>query len=309
MATGDLITNKGKNVALYRTYTLNGSLSSTEYLPATKFKVGINNSTPNIADTDLDNVIPIDNGTVNDDGDNQLTGSNGGSNTTDNTSTYKQGCNVTDDTAQDLLATTGNATKTWTISNLATNGTIIDKTKYGSIWLYIKDSTALAKFKSAGTCVELRLGSGASDYFYKQWEASDLAVGWNWLYTEGVAIEDLDETGTVSGDVDYFEIEITTNNADDTFTTGDVVYDLLRTWDDDDERRDFVSGYPTLDFTNNEATTRCRIPTTMGNGFLTDGFCTINEDTTELMLSESTVDDESKSRTDEFIYVTKDRFI
>ena len=70
MATGSIITNNGKNVMLYRNYTANSSLSETQYLMSTKFKVGMDNGTPLIIDTDIDIPIPISNGTVNDEGSN-----------------------------------------------------------------------------------------------------------------------------------------------------------------------------------------------------------------------------------------------
>jgi len=204
MANDSIKTTKGKNVMLYRAYTENADLSSTEYLAPSKAKLGINNGTPLIADTNIDYPIPYANGTVNDDGSNTLTGSSGGDNSTDNTTTYKLGAGTSDNTAQNLIANNTSATKIWTISDLSSAGTNITITEPFAIWFYIKDSTALAKFKSSGTCLEIKLGSDSSNYYSQTWTVADLAVGWNWITSNLTNVEDLTETGTVSGNVDTF---------------------------------------------------------------------------------------------------------
>lgn len=308
MATNDSILNTAqKKVLLYRGYTETGDLSATQYLPATQSRIGINGATPNTANTDLDYPVPIEHGTVNDDGDNTLTGSSGGDNTTDNTTTYKEGAGVFDVTAQNLIANNTNATKIWTISNLATLGTNIDGTKMFALWIYIKDAAALAKFLSAGTALEVKLGSDTSNYFSVTYTASALAVGWNWITSNKTIVNDLTETGTVSGDIDTFIIEITTNNATDTFVAGDVMFDLLRTWTDADTRIDFISGYPNIDLDTLQVTIRTFISSVKANGFLVDNHSLWNEDATKLMLSEDKMTGESKSLADDFAYVAKDR--
>lgn len=305
MATGSTITTNGKKVLLYRTYTENGNLSSTQYLAPTQFRVGINNGTPLAADTSIDEAIPIEDGTVLDDGSNNLTGSSGADNSTDNTSTYKDGAGQTDVTAQNLIANDTNALKIWTYT-LSTFG---NSAQYTGLWLYIKDSTALAKFKSSGTAVEIKLGSDSSNYYSETWTAASLTTGWNWLNGNTDTLGDWTETGTVSGNIDTFIIEITTNNATDTFATGDVVYDLLRQWQASDLIEDIDVNYPSINFTTLEATTRCTLLTTKANGFLINGLEIRNEDTSPLMLSEDTVVADSKSDTDEFVYTVIDRVI
>jgi len=314
MANDSIITTKGKNIVLHRAYTATGSLSATLYLSPTKFQVGISNGTPVIGDTALDGPIPYANGVVNDDGDNQLTGSNGGTNTTDNSTTYKEGAGVTDAKAQNLIADNTNVTKTWTIANLAALGTVVDGTKYGSLWLYIKDAAALAKFKSSSTAFQMKLrtnGDGATLYYTITKTAALLAVGWNFITNENtiVTLWTQGGGGAPSGVINEFIIEITTNNATDTFTAGDVVYDLLRTWDLADTKKDFVASYPTFDYTNNEVTIRCRLTSIEANGFPIDGLALWNEDTTPLMTDEDTFTDESKSSTDEFVFICKNRIL
>ena len=302
MATGGKITNNGRINAIDRAY-----LSTPTYTVPYQFQVGIGTTTPLVTDTSLELPIPISAGTVNDDGDNQLTGSNGGDNTTDNTTTYKEGANVSDNTAQNLIANDTSATKTWVISDLSTNGTIITDTYYLAAWLYIKDATALAKFKTSGTCFELKVGSDSSNYYSITKEASDLSVGWNWIYSWPDTVADLTETGTVSGNINYFEIEITTNNTTDEFVAGDVVYDLLRTYQDSDLFKTFVSGYPSIDEVNVRSTIRGYLTTIEATGFNISEFGVFNNDATPVLLTHDVIDIQSKSSTDEIAIVSRDQ--
>jgi len=304
MVNGSIITDSGKKIILNRSYK-----ASPDYTVPTKFKLGISNGTPNVGDTDLDDTIPITNGTVNDDGDNTLTGSSGGNNTTDNTTTYKIGGGVSDDTSQNLIANVSNATKIWTISNLASAGSNVTSSYFGGVWIYIKDATALAKFKTSGTALTLKLGSDSSNYYSITRTAALLATGWNWVADHDTAVSGWTETGTVAGNVDTYIIEIVTNNATDTFVAGDVLADLLRTWQVSDTVKTFETGYPAIDETNHEVEIRCAVSSTLANGFDLDGFCLVNTDGTVLMHSEDTITAESKSNTDQFTFIVKDRLI
>jgi len=305
MANGSIITIKGKNTALYRSYTENGDLSATLYLAPTKIQLGLSNGTPLITDTTLDYPIPYVDGVVNDNGDNQLTGSDGGDNTTDNVTTYKEGAGASDVTAQNLITTGSDTTKTWTITNLATLGTVIDSAKYGSMWLYIKDSTALAKIVS----VELKLGSDASNYYSVTFLNAALSVGWNWITNPNTIISGWTETSSVGAPIDTFIIEVITGAAADAFIAGDLIYDLLRTWSLDDTKNSFQATYPTFDYVNNEVTIRSYFTTLQANGFLINGIGIYNEDTMPLLLGEDTITGESKSLTDEFAFVVVDRVL
>ena len=309
MATGSIITTLGKQIMLQRSWTANGSLSSTQYLVPTQFSVGISNGTPSITDTDLDIKIPITNGTANDDGSNTMTGSSGGDNSTNNTTTYKEGAGQSDVTSQNLIANGTNATKIWTIANLASAGTNITGTLPFGLWIYIKDATALAKLLTAGTALTIKLGSDSSNYYSYTRTAAQLAVGWNWVTSNTVNVEDLTEVGTVAGNIDTFIIEIVTNNATDTFVAGDVLYDLLRTWATTDLYKDFFSGYPVLDNTNKEVTMKCFLASTEANGFLVNSLGIWNEDTARLMSSNDVFSGESKSITDEFTFTVKNRIL
>ena len=295
-------TNSGIKIIMDRGYK-----ASPTFTAPTVFKVGQDQSTPLVTATDLTNAVPISNGTVNDNGDNTLTGSSGGDNSTDNTTTFKPGAGVSDVTSQNLIANNTNATKIWTISNLASLGTNITGTSRASIWLYINDSADLAKFKSSGTAIELKLGSDSSNYFSKTWTRSLLAVGWNWLNTGTTAVNALTETGTVSGNIDTFIIEITTNNGTDTFSAADVLYDLLRTWVAGDLTKAVTS--TTIDNTALTVQIRSDLSSTEANGFVIDSHGNFNTDSTALLEGLEDFDDESKTDTDEFIFTTQNQFV
>ena len=306
MANGSIILNNGKKIIINRAYK-----STPDYTVVSEFKVGISSDTPNVADTDLDVVIPIENGTVVDDGQDTLTGSNGGDNSTDNTTTFKEGAGETDNTSQNLIANNGNATKTWTQASLDAN--FVAAQPFGC-WIYIKDTTALNKFLSAGTALQIRIrtsGDAANlSYLYNR-TAAQLAVGWNWITSGTVDVDDLTQGagGAPSGNLDEFIIEITTNNATDTFVAGDVLFDLMRSWADSDTTKTFVTNFPSINETTFEVETRCQIPSTSANGFDLDGVGLVNTDSTVLMHSKDTHTNESKSSTDSFTYVFKDRLI
>lgn len=271
-----------------------------------QFKVGIGTTTPTGADTDLEIAIPISDGTANDNGDNTLTGSSGGDNTTDNTTTFKEGAGQTDVTAQNLIANDTNVTKIWTIADLSSLGTNITQTKFFGLWIFIKDSTALAKFKSSGTALEIKLGSAVGDYFSLTKEASDLVVGFNWITSNTVVVEDLTETGTVAGDVDTFIIEITTNNSTDTFVAGDVIYDLLRTWQASDLVKSLESGFPSYSSSTKEIQSRMILTLSQANGFNLTEIAVRNTDGTSW--TRDTFTSFSKSLTEELRFTQKDRF-
>lgn len=301
MTSGSLITNKGKESMLSRAWTPNGSLSSTEYLPPTKFSIGIKNTTPTVSSTDQTIKVPITDGTVLDAGDNNMTGSNGGDTTTNNTLTFKEGAGVTEDTSQNLLANATSVTKTWT----RTLTTFVDATKPYALWFYVKDETTLDKIVS----LKVRLGSDASNYYEQTILNVDLVQGWNWITTNLDAVSTLTETGTVTGDIDTFILEIETNNATDVFVAGDVVYDLLRQWEESDLYKSFQLNYPLLNTATREVTIKCFLSSVEANGFLINSVATWNEDTTKLMDSLDVFSDESKSPTDEFTFTMKNRMI
>ena len=316
MANGSLLVNNGRKIIINRAYK-----ATPDYNAPMQFKVGISNSTPDIGDTDLDIAIPIDNGTINDDGSNtgNLIGTNGAANSTDNTTTYKVGGGTVDNTAQNLVTNGAgaNATKTWTIANLAAAGVVMTATEPFGCWIYIDDAADYAKLLAAGTCLEIRFrtnGDAANLYYYYARTKAQLAIGWNWVTSGTTAVNALSQGagGPPSGVLNEFVIEVTTANATDEFNVavaGELVYDLLRQWATSDLVKNYVSGYPTIDETNFEVETRCLLVTTEANGFDLNGFGNFNDDSTILLSGEDTFTAESKADTDQFTFIVKDRLI
>lgn len=297
-------TEDGKIVDNNRTYK-----AVPDYTTVSKFGVGIKQGTPLVADTDLDYVVPINNGTVNDNGDNTFTGSSGGDNSTDNTTTFKPGAGETDNTAQNLISNNTNVTKIWTIADLSSLGINAIADQPFAMWIYIKDAAALAKFLIAGTALEIKLGSDSSNYYSKTFELTDLATGWNWITSNTVNVEDLTETGTVVGDIDTFLIEIITNNATDVFIAGDVIYDLLRQWEVTDTVKTFIAGFPAIDEGTFKVKIKGSLTSVQANGFDLSGFKVLNTDTVPKVTDLSDYTAESKSDTDEFIYELDNSFL
>lgn len=312
MANDSIITTNGKNTILYRAYTVNASLSGTTNLAPTQFKVGISGSAPNISNTDLNVAVPIDNGTVLNNGANIMSGSIGANNSTANTTTYKQGASQTDVTAQNLMSGSTNVLRLWSIDALSGSGSDAIISHYFGFWLYIKDATVLAKITNSsgsGSAVELRLGDDQLNYYYRDWTKAELATGWNWLHSNGGSVGGLPTIGTVSGSAEYFGLAITSGTSTDVYTTGDIIYDLLRQWDDDDLVKDFQSGYPTFDTTNIQVEQRCYLTTLQASGWNLNDLGIYNKDTSILMTGEDKFGTESKSDTDEFAYVVIDRIL
>ena len=312
MANDSIITNNGKKIILHRAYTATADLSATLYLAPTQFKVGMTATTPSITDTELTLPIPIQNGTVLDAASKSWSGSLGAIASTSNTTTYKQGASLSDVTAQNLLSGTSNVVRLWEMSSLSGSFNACPITQFAGFWLYIKDATALAKISStSGSAVELRLGDDGTNYYYKDWARSALAVGWNWMHTWSGSVGGLSKIGSpaTSGTVDYAAIAVSGSETTTEFTTGEIIYDLLRSWGTSDTRKDFQSGWPTFDYINLEVEQRCTLNTLQASGFLIDNLGIYNEDTTTLLASEDAFNDESKSDTDEFAFVAVDRIV
>ena len=309
MANGSIITNSGKKLIMNRIYK-----ASPDYTIPSSFKIGISNGTPLVGDTDLDVSVPIANGTTNDDGDNQFTGSNGGDNTTDNTTVFKQGAGNSDGKGQNLLTTGSNVTKTWTIADLTANGAAMTATEPFGCWLYLDETAAYDNLEASSTAVQVKFrtnGDGATLFYTKTWTKADLAAGWNWLTSGTTAVNGLTQGGggAPSGALNEFIIEITTDDAGDQFAAGECVYDLLRQWSVANLSQTFTSGFPTFDETNHEVTIRGTLSSTQANGFDLNGFGLVNTDGTVLLHSEDTFTAESKSDTDQFTFIVVDRLI
>jgi hypothetical protein len=245
-----------------------------------------------------------------------MTGSSGADNSTDNTTTFKQGAGVSDGKSQNLLADGAgtNVLKIWTIADLTANGSAKTAGEPFGMWLYIRDAAAYLKVKASGAALTIKFrtnGDGATLFYKYERTKAQLAVGWNWVTSGTTITSDLTQGagGPPSGALDEFVIELETVAAGDEFETGELLFDLLREWTVAERSKIYVTSYPTIDETNFEQETRCQLLSTEANGFDLNGLALINTDGTILIHSEDTFTAESKSDTDQFTFIVKDRLV
>lgn len=291
---GSIITNNGKKILINRAYK-----ASPDYTVPSTFKVGILNGTPAIADTDLDNPVPIT-GTEAVDDCEVITGwvDSADMTITTNTTTFKENA-----TSLSLAKDAGSSVN-FSTAKTTTSRDFTSKTLF--VWLYI---TAVADLVATGTdCVTIRFGSAAGDYYQKGWDISELAVGWNLLYFTS-ANSDSTTGAPALAAMDYSFIQLTTDLAADTIAADRIFMDDWKVASTDDFVKTFVSGYPTVDETNFEVEIRGQLLSTEANGYDINGFALFNADGTPLMHSEDTFTAESKSNTDNFIFIIVNRII
>ena len=293
--TDSMITNVGLKLALNRSYK-----SSPDYTASSRFKVGSGSTDPVGGNTDLETPVPIQNTEAVDSCDATtgwtVTGSGGIS---VNTTTYKEGTG-----SLNIVKSGTGASATVYIDKATTSRDFTSKEL--SLWCYIKDSTMLAKLDT-GTGVEIRLGSGTGTYYGWVKGQSDLSTGWN-------LIDGLTSSNQTAGSgsptiaaCDYTYVGISGTGSTVTWGTGDVIIDDIKVISSGDYYKNFETDYPTLDETNMEATIRCKVPSTMCNGYSLTEFGIFNTDTTDILQSRDTFTTISKTNTDEILFITVDK--
>lgn len=260
-------------------------------------KVGIGTTAVAETDTDLDHPIPVKGTELVDD----CEATTGWTDSADmtvslNTTTFKEGdasLNLTKDGTGSADASTSKTTTSRDFTS-----------KELSIWLYITDSTALAKLATTD-CVTIRFGSDGSNYYTWTKDASNLSTGWNLL--DGLTVSNADSTtGTPTiAAMDYTFIQLTADAAATTWTAGDFAMDDIKVISSDDYFLEEVSGYPVIDLTNYEVTHRFYLNTVRGNGYFITEIGEFNSDSTPLLGLRSLTTGFSKSLTDELIIITK----
>jgi hypothetical protein len=295
MANGSILTSSGKKIILNRAYK-----ASPDYTAPTVFKVGISNGTPSVADTDLDNPIAIT-GTEAVDDCEATTGwtDSADMNTATSTTQVKEGTNSLS------LEKNGAGSATYSTAKTTTSRVFTSKTLF--VWLYI---TAVADLVATGTdAVTIRFGSdagGANHYYQKGWDISELAAGWNLLYFTSASADSTVGSPNLSAMI-YSYIALTCDNAADLIAVNRIMMDDWKLASTDDFTKTYVSGYPTINETTLEVEIRCQLLSTEANGYDLNGFGLFNTDGTVLMHSEDTFTAESKSNTDQFTFIVKDR--
>jgi len=263
------------------------------------FKIGISNGTPSVADTDLDNPVPIS-GTETVDDCEAITGWTDSADMTTATSTSF----VKEGTYSLSLAKDGAGSATYSTSKTTTSLDFTSKTLF--VWIYLTDVTDL--IVTGTDAITIRFGSAAGDYYQKGWDISELAVGWNLLYFTS-ATSDSTVGAPAIGACDYSYIALTCDLAADTIAANRIMMDDWKLASVDDFVKTYVTSYPTIDETNFEVEIRCQLLSTEANGYDINGLGLVNTDGTVLMASEDTFTAESKSSTDQFTFIVKDRLV
>ncbi len=291
MGNGSLHTNLGKNIVIGLAYGV-GS-----YSVPSKFKVGILNDTPLVTDTDLDVPVPITGTEAVDDCGTADWADSADMTTALNSTTFKEGTKSLNLTKDAATSATVSCDKTTTSRDFTS------KTLF--VWLYIKNATAYAKLATTD-CLTLRFGSDNANYYIYTRDKADLAVGWNLIYFTSATADGDQGTPTIAA-CDYSYLALKATAAAITWSAGDFIMDDWKLASADDFTKTFMTSYPTLDTTNHEIELRCQLLTTEANGHDLNGFALFNTDAPDLMSEEDTHTAESKSDTDEFIYIVRNR--
>jgi hypothetical protein len=295
MATGSLITNDGKKVLLNRGYK-----SSPDYTVSSQFKVGISNQTPAISDTDLLNPIPINSTESVDDCEATTGWTASGTNTVSlNSSSFKEGSNALNMIKSDATSADINVSKTTTSLDFTS--------KDFWIWFYVSADA----YNNAATtdAVTIRFGSASGDYYQYTRDKADLTTtAWNAIKFSSATADSTTGSPTITA-CDYTFFQFTTDDTADTLIAGDLIIDDIKLASSGDYLGSFEASYPTFDETNHEVEIRCKLATTDANGYDIDGFALFNTDSTNLMTDEDTFTAESKSSTDEFLFIVVNRIV
>jgi len=296
--SGGKITTDWGNIILSRTYTNDGTYS----IPG-KYKLGIGITDAGVSDTDLEKAIPITGTeTVDNCGTANWTESTDAIADATNATTYKEGGSETDAKSLSLGKDgTASTLASYYKSTTSVNGTSKDL----MVWVYIINSAALNKLASTD-CLEIRFGSDSSNYYKYTRDRSDLSTGWN-LIKIAISSGFDSTTGTpVITALDYSYIGFTTTNATDVFTSADLIMDLWLVASSGDYTGTYDTGYPSINTSTLEVTTRATVLSTEANGYPVTEMGFFNTDTSPVMQSRDLFASLSKSNTDEIVVVSKD---
>jgi hypothetical protein len=293
MANNTLITRSGVNVYNNRT------LGTAAYTAPNRFRVSI--STPDVVwtDTTLTTTVPLS-GTETVSDCSVTTGwtASGTNSVSTNALTYKP-----DSGTNGALNLVKSDTSSATVSVSKSTTSVAGTSKDFTMWIYIKDSTALAKLLSAGPACVIRFGTDASNYYYLNLTAASFAVGWNFVKA-AISSGFTGTTGSPTiGTLAYTYIAFVTNNTSDTFAATDLVYDAIRVASADDYYK--TTDSVTLDETDGAVTVVSKLTVTEANGFLLDGHALFNTDSSELLFEKTKFPSNSKDNVDLFRITTK----
>lgn len=211
-----IFTENGLGVVASRLYNNTKSALSV-------VRIGTDNTTPQLTDTNLANLVPLTPTTINVcDTPGNWTESADGITPTADTTTFKEGYNTTDDTSLNIgkSGTTDTEVSYYdSVSlDLSASGTYI------WAWFYIEDATTLAKLSKA----QLRIQDGSGNYRNWDFLASILSTGWNLLSTGDIS-SFTSETATAPtlASISRVYLEFYTNQTSDTIALGDLKMDFF----------------------------------------------------------------------------------
>jgi len=287
-----ILTNNGKNILLNRGYK-----NTPDYTAPSQFKVGIDQTTPVVTDIDIDVPVPISGTESVDNCDTANWVDSADMTTSVNSTTYKEGSGALNLTKDAGASDTASCDKT-TTSRDFTSKTL-------NLWLYIKDATAYAKLAIVD-CVTIRFGSDNANYYYYTMDKADLSIGWNLIYFTSVTADGTNGAPVIAA-CDYSYIALKADAAATIWTAGDFIMDDWLVAGSDDYLKNVVTGYPTYDETAREVTMRGFLSVNEANGNDINVFAWYNTDGTIKMFSIDSMVAESKSMTDEFVFITVDK--
>ena len=291
---GGIETDGSKDITLDRTY----NSSPTRSAPS-QFKVGTDNTNDaKLTDTDLGNSIPIT-GTESVDDCEVTTGWTDSADMTVslNSTTFKEGTksiNLTKDGTSSTVASTSKTT------------TSLDFTsKEVSIWLFIKDSAALAKLATTDSFI-LQSGSDLSNYYEWKLDNSELTAGqWNLIHKLTPSNADSTVGTPVLGSMDFTLVKLTSTGTGITWSDGDFMMDDIKFVSSDDYFKAFESGSPIIDYTKHQVEMEGRLAPSEAVNYSIGEFGIYNSDGTPVLKSRDTLTRISKSSSDELRFIGK----
>ena len=289
-----LQTKQGNSIALNRFYS-----TTPDYTAPQDFAMRMGDSVYNFLSTELTTLIPITNGDVLDDASDASDWSVNSTNDTEAITTIRR------KGPQAVTLIKNNDTIAEVIATKELDSTIdATDTDYWGFFFIDED---LIPLLTETESIEIRLETDASNYYYKTYDRSELAAGWNIIKAP---ITEFEEEGsptiTTINDITFIFI---TDDVETTTIAGDIVLDEQKLVSEEDYFKPFVSGFPDINEVNNEATIRMFLTSVEAVGFDVSGIGVFNRDTPRKNTSGATFPSEIKTFQNEFTIVQKNRIL
>lgn len=173
------------------------------------------------------------------------------------------------------------------------------------IWLFVY--TQSESFSEI-TDYQVRLGSNiGSDYYEYTSSITNLSDGWNAVK---FSVSDANVVGSPDPtSITGIEVVVNTENASDTISSRSFIFDDVKVVNENDFFKQFVNNFPVVSTTQNEVTSRARIRSTEAVGFNISRAGIYNDDQESKLLNYVEFPAESKSDSDEFNLIWRDRVL